>query len=62
MCAVIRVFVYARKLDLRYLLVMVQGIAGLLAHLKQRIDDVQYQNWLIYGERQSAFDHVLVKT
>lgn len=34
------------------------GIAGLLAHLKQRIDDVQYQNWLIYGERQSAFDHV----
>ena len=34
------------------------GIAGLLAHLKQRDCLGQSQNWLIYGERQCTFDAV----
>ena len=37
------------------------GIAGLLAHLKQRETLGQTQNWLIYGERQCAFDAVFDK-
>lgn len=34
------------------------GIAGLMAHLKQRQLTGQHQNWLIYGERQQAFDAI----
>lgn len=34
------------------------GIAGLLAHIKQRHIKGQHQNWLIYGERQRAFDTI----
>lgn len=33
------------------------GIAGLRAHLKNRIADGQYANWLIFGERNAAHDH-----
>lgn len=33
------------------------GIAGLRAHLKQRIRDGHRRNWLIFGERNAACDH-----
>lgn len=32
------------------------GIAGLRAHLKSRIDQGEYRNWLVFGERQAAHD------
>ena len=34
------------------------GIAGLVAHLKQREQWGYGQNWLIFGERQRQFDHL----
>ena len=34
------------------------GMAGLLSHLKQRVAKEHCQNWLIYGERQQAFDAI----
>ncbi|ENX33624.1 hypothetical protein F889_02287 [Acinetobacter colistiniresistens] len=34
------------------------GIAGLLAHLRQREHWGYQQNWLIFGERQQQFDHL----
>lgn len=34
------------------------GIAGLVAHLKQREQWGYGQNWLIFGERQQQFDHL----
>ena len=34
------------------------GIAGLVAHLSQRQQDGNQQNWLIFGERQQQFDHL----
>ncbi|ENX56043.1 MULTISPECIES: sulfite reductase subunit alpha [Acinetobacter] len=34
------------------------GIAGLLAHLRQREHWGYKQNWLIFGERQQQFDHL----
>lgn len=37
------------------------GIAGLLAHLHQRIEQGVSQNWLIYGERQAQFDAVFTE-
>jgi sulfite reductase (NADPH) flavoprotein alpha-component len=33
------------------------GIAGLRAHLKERIAAGQYRNWLVFGERSAAHDH-----
>lgn len=33
------------------------GIAGLRAHLKARIAAGQWQNWLLFGERNAAHDH-----
>ena len=32
------------------------GLAGLRAHLKQRVQDGMMQNWLLFGERQQACD------
>ncbi|WP_425917382.1 sulfite reductase subunit alpha [Acinetobacter sp. TSRC1-2] len=34
------------------------GIAGLVAHLAQRQQWSEPQNWLIFGERQQQFDHL----
>lgn len=34
------------------------GIAGLVAHLAQRQQHGNPQNWLIFGERQQQFDHL----
>ncbi|TCB48245.1 sulfite reductase flavoprotein subunit alpha [Acinetobacter terrestris] len=34
------------------------GIAGLVAHLSQRQQWGDQQNWLIFGERQQQFDHL----
>ncbi len=34
------------------------GIAGLVAHLAQRQQWGERQNWLIFGERQQQFDHL----
>ena len=34
------------------------GIAGLMAHLRQREQWGFTQNWLIFGERQQEFDHL----
>ena len=34
------------------------GIAGLVAHLSQRQQHGNQQNWLIFGERQQQFDHL----
>lgn len=34
------------------------GIAGLVAHLAQRQQWNEPQNWLIFGERQQQFDHL----
>jgi sulfite reductase (NADPH) flavoprotein alpha-component len=34
------------------------GIAGLVAHLAQRQQWGDQQNWLIFGERQQQFDHL----
>lgn len=34
------------------------GIAGLVAHLSQRQQWGNQQNWLIFGERQQQFDHL----
>ena len=34
------------------------GIAGLVAHLRQRQQWNERQNWLIFGERQQQFDHL----
>jgi sulfite reductase (NADPH) flavoprotein alpha-component len=34
------------------------GIAGLRAHIKQRITKGHYQNWLIFGERNQAHDYL----
>ena len=34
------------------------GIAGLMAHLSQRQQWGERQNWLIFGERQQQFDHL----
>ena len=34
------------------------GIAGLVAHLKQREQWGYRQNWLIFGERQQQFDYL----
>ncbi|MES2148704.1 MAG: sulfite reductase subunit alpha [Pseudomonadota bacterium] len=33
------------------------GIAGLRAHLRQRIDDGEHRNWLLFGERNAAHDY-----
>lgn len=33
------------------------GIAGLRAHLKNRIAQGQFANWLVFGERNAAHDH-----
>lgn len=35
------------------------GLAGMRAHLKQRIDDGRHDNWLIFGERHAAHDFLL---
>jgi len=32
------------------------GLAGLLAHLRQRASDAAGPNWLLFGERSAAFD------
>lgn len=34
------------------------GIAGLISHLQQRVQQKQGQNWLIFGERQQQYDHL----
>jgi sulfite reductase (NADPH) flavoprotein alpha-component len=34
------------------------GIAGLRAHLRARVDKGEQRNWLIFGERQRAFDSI----
>jgi sulfite reductase (NADPH) flavoprotein alpha-component len=34
------------------------GMAGLRSHLRARVADGERRNWLIFGERQSAFDSI----
>jgi sulfite reductase (NADPH) flavoprotein alpha-component len=34
------------------------GLAGLRAHLKSRIANGQTQNWLVFGERNAAYDYL----
>jgi sulfite reductase (NADPH) flavoprotein alpha-component len=34
------------------------GIAGLVAHLRQRAQRQHHENWLIFGERQRQVDHL----
>ena len=37
------------------------GMAGLRSHLRARIGDGEQRNWLIFGERQRAFDSICAR-